>query len=129
MKLLFSCFILLIVACNNKQPAETGLPKHSMKGYELYSWQENTDWFYSVLPGTNRLKKASEIFDKHKRKTIDELLSTLDGLEKGEYISWSNSKRFTDDRQHPELKYPPPNVKNRILAVCKDKELQIIVEE
>jgi hypothetical protein len=35
----------------------------SMKGYELYSWREKSsgDWYFALLPGTNRLKTYDEI--------------------------------------------------------------------
>ena len=33
----------------------------SMKGYELYSWQEGNTWKFSLLVGTNREKSLDEI--------------------------------------------------------------------
>ncbi len=37
-----------------------GLPS-SMKGYELYSWQENDGWHFTLTTGTNRNKTLEEI--------------------------------------------------------------------
>ena len=32
-----------------------------MKGWELYVWQQDGDTYFSLLPGTNRLKTDAEI--------------------------------------------------------------------
>ena len=46
----------------NKLSIETvdKLPR-SMKGYELYSWQENGQWHFTLITGTNRNKTLDEI--------------------------------------------------------------------
>jgi len=46
-----------IAACSttSKEP----LPS-SMKGYELYSWQEEGQWHFTLVTGTNRNKTLSE---------------------------------------------------------------------
>jgi hypothetical protein len=59
----------------------------NMKGWELYSWPYGTDWNYSILPGTNRLKSYNEvisvpIFD------LESLKESLDKLRENEKISW-----------------------------------------
>lgn len=51
--------------------AEAALP-HAMKGYELYSWQTNGDWHFTLMTGTNRSKSLDEI-------TADENIVTHDG--------------------------------------------------
>lgn len=38
----------------------TALP-NSMKGYELYSWQEGGEWQFTLITGTNRTKTIAEI--------------------------------------------------------------------
>ena len=44
-------------------PSATTVDKlpHSMKGYELYSWQENGQWHFTLITGTNRNKTLDEI--------------------------------------------------------------------
>ena len=44
-------------------PSATTVDKlpHSMKGYELYSWQENGSWHFTLITGTNRNKTLEEI--------------------------------------------------------------------
>ncbi|MEI6289960.1 MAG: hypothetical protein WCP19_05955 [Chloroflexota bacterium] len=73
--ILMMCLFILASACQaNASPAapaaqgsadvENLIPKpgeKSMKGFELYSWQENGEWYFSVLIGTNRQKTDAEI--------------------------------------------------------------------
>ncbi len=39
----------------------------SMKGFELYVWEKNGEIYYSLLPGTNRIKSYEEI---HNAKVV-----------------------------------------------------------
>lgn len=41
---------------------------HSMKGYELYSWSEDSQWHFTLITGTNR------------NKTLEEIISNEDGI-------------------------------------------------
>lgn len=41
-------------------PSPMRLP-HSPKGYELYSWQAGDEWRFTLITGTNRLKRYEEI--------------------------------------------------------------------
>jgi hypothetical protein len=34
---------------------------HSMKGYDLYSWQDGDVWYFTLITGTNRMKSFDEI--------------------------------------------------------------------
>ncbi|MCX6012158.1 MAG: hypothetical protein NTV30_01840 [Chloroflexi bacterium] len=44
-------------------PSTTAVDKlpHSMKGYELYSWSESSQWHFTLITGTNRNKTLEEI--------------------------------------------------------------------
>jgi len=44
-------------------PSATTVDKlpHSMKGYELYSWPEDSQWHFTLITGTNRNKTLEEI--------------------------------------------------------------------
>jgi len=114
--LLFS-FLLVFVfsSCGTAtQPAATQFPE-SMKGYELYSWQDNGQWKFSLLLGTNREKKLDEI------KSIDTVLldvnslkSAIGNIPPGQYISWSAKET---------LSFPPDEIIRQIEQICKDKGL------
>jgi hypothetical protein len=57
----------------------------SMKGWELYVWQKDGDTYFSLLPGTNRLKTDDEI-SKAAVKGIDAIKPKLDELKPSEMV-------------------------------------------
>lgn len=62
----------LISGCplaNRPTPAGDPLPA-SMKGYELYTWDDSSRTWFTLLPGTNRLKTPDEVFSGE-RAVID----------------------------------------------------------
>lgn len=60
--------------------------KTSMKGWELYVWQEKCDTFFSLLRGTNRLKTDDDI-TKEAVKGIEAIKPKLNELKSGEAVS------------------------------------------
>jgi predicted small lipoprotein YifL len=96
--LLISLILLpVITACNLTTPLP--LP-HSMKGYELYSWQEEGQWHFTLITGTNRNKTLEEITTGETKEgedgwvdihvtgvaTIKDVLSRVPA---NEWVSWS----------------------------------------
>ena len=77
-----------------------------MKGFELYSWQNGSQWNFSVLVGTNREKGLDEI------KSPDTLLSgtnllrvRLQKIAPGQYVTWSSKET---------LAFPPEDMIKQI---------------
>jgi acetyl esterase/lipase len=68
--------------------------KTSFKGWELYIWQKNGDTFYSLLPGTNRLKMDDEI-SKAAVKGLDAIKPKLGELKPGEWV-FIGGRQLTD---------------------------------
>ncbi len=73
---------------------------HSMKGYELFSWQADGEWYFTLITGTNRMKSFEEIitagntvsedgFVKVSVRGIDQLQIMLGLLPSGEDVVWS----------------------------------------
>ena len=92
-----------------------GLQPHSMKGYELYSWQDGGQWKFSVLVGTNREKTLDEIKTADVVLSgVDALKSTLEKMPAGQYITWSSRET---------LSFPPEDIRSQIEQACKDKGL------
>jgi hypothetical protein len=61
----------------------------SMKGWEIYSWQVDGVWYYSMLIGTNRNKTLQEVQDPSVRLASLEALKTkLASLARGEWVTW-----------------------------------------
>jgi hypothetical protein len=96
------------------QPTATSFLE-SLKGYELYSWQESGQWKFSVLIGTNREKTLEEIKATDVVLSgVDALTSTLEKIPAGQYITWSSRE---------SLSFPPEDIINEIEQACKDKGL------
>ena len=118
-RILFSLFPillgLLLSGCGAMPQADANPLAVSMKGYELYSWQESNHWVFSLLVGTNREKTLDEI------KSIDTILpdtgaliSTLERVPSGQYVTWSSRET---------LSFPPDNIVKQVEKICKDKGL------
>lgn len=118
-RILFSLFPillgLLLSGCGATPQADTTPLAASMKGYELYSWQESNHWVFALLVGTNREKTLDDI------KSIDTILpdtgaliSTLERVPSGQYVTWSSRKT---------LSFPPDNIVKQVEKTCKDKGL------
>lgn len=117
--LLVSLLGALLSSCGTaSQPAATPLGK-SMKGYELYSWQDGNQWKFSLLVGTNREKTLDEI------KSADVVLSSVDALKSklevipaGQYVTWSSRET---------LSLPPDDIIKQVEQTCKDKGLILTI--
>ncbi len=108
-------FGLLLSSCGTAAHPQATQLAESMKGYELYSWQEGHQWQFSLLPGTNREKTLDEIQSSEAILTgVDPLLSTLKKLPAGQYITWSS---------RGALSFPPDNIVKQVEQVCKDQGL------
>jgi hypothetical protein len=87
----------------------------SMKGYELYSWQDGGQWKFSLMIGTNREKTLEEIKSADVILSgVNELTSTLKNIPSGQYITWSSRET---------LDFPPDEIRNQVKQVCQDKGL------
>ena len=96
------------------QPTPTPFPE-SMKGYELYSWQEGGQWKVSLLVGTNREKTLEEIKTADILLSgVDELTSTLKNIPSGQYITWSSPET---------LSLPPEEIRSQVRQVCEEQGL------
>ncbi len=95
------------------------LREHSMKGYELYSWQSDGKWFFSLLIGTNRMKTIEEITDPAvKLEGVDALKDQLAKLPSGEFVSWFPLQ------SEPGAAYPPVEIMEEIQNICSAQELE-----
>ena len=78
-------FVLVLSGCLNPAaptPAGDSLPA-SMKGYELYAWDDGGQTWFTLLLGTNRVKTPDEVFSGE-REVIDpdgQFAITITGLD------------------------------------------------
>jgi hypothetical protein len=106
-------FTTLLTGC--LQNTTIPLEAESMKGYELYSWQNGDEWNFSLLIGTNREKTIEEIKNADSTlKSINELDTTLEQLAPGQYITWS-----TKD----SLAFPPADLIEQVQQICAEQDL------
>ncbi|MDY7040138.1 MAG: hypothetical protein SVX38_04675 [Chloroflexota bacterium] len=123
-----TCLALLLLlsttvgACQSEiTPPETSLPG-SMKGYELYSWQTQGDWYFALVVGTNRIKTHDEISSPEVRlRGIEELKRELDRLSSGEQVFWS-AQRVTNTT------LPPAEIISEVRAYCRQRGIQLEIE-
>jgi len=90
-----------------------------MKGYELYSWQDGDQWYFSVLIGTNRDKTLDEIRSPGSTlKGVDALRGALETIPTRQYVTWSS--RST-------LSFPSDDVIGQVKQICKDRGLLLSI--
>ena len=92
---------------------EEKLP-HSMKGYELYSWQEDDGWHFTLITGTNRNKTPEEVVSQDEIISedgwvhlhvvgVDAIKDVLNKLQQGEFVSWCDGMRLTEPNAEIQL--------------------------
>ncbi len=97
------------------------LPR-SMKGYELYSWQDNGQWHFTLITGTNRNKTLEEIISGEyfisetgwvniRCTGVDAIKAAIDKVPSGEWVSWRDAAFvFKGDK----LTLPPQDIIDNI---------------
>ena len=106
---------ILLSGCRTaSQPAATQAAE-SMKGFELYSWQDGSQWKFSLLTGTNREKTLDEITSTDTvLDGVDALRSALEVVSPGQTITWSAKE---------PLSFPPDDMIQQVEQICKEQGL------
>lgn len=118
-------WVVTLLIQENNTKIDTLSFTHSMKGWELYSWPNKSDWNYSILMGTNRAKTYEEVISN--KITVvgkDSLKILLDKFPSKEEIFWIG-KRSGDGWEN--LSLPDDNTLNEIKNYCTQKELELNV--
>lgn len=100
--------------------------QHSMKGWELYSWQTDNEWNYSILVGTNRSKTQDEVLKNKIIVTGKEALKLLlTKFPEKEEIFWVGKgwAGINWDYSILKLSLPDNQIINEIKAHCILKKL------
>ena len=136
---------LIVSACNpsDSTPSATvatPLP-HSMKGYELYSWQTNNQWYFTLITGTNRLKSLDEIISNENIETsdgwvkinvqsVDSIKNVLSRLPQHENIFWVGEQWLEQVQvQADQITLPPQEIIDVVQEYCKQLGLELLVSE
>jgi len=107
----------------------------SMKGYELYSWQENDGWHFTLITGTNRNKTLEEIIsgDYFISETgwvnihcqgEEAIKTALGKVPPGEWVSWRYGAFVSNGSM---LTLPPQDIIEKIKAYAVGRGLDFNV--
>jgi hypothetical protein len=110
---------------------------HSMKGYELYSWEEEDQWHFTLITGTNRVKTIEEITSKEdfisetgwvKIQVIgaDSIKDVLSQLPEGESVLWCDELHIGQSTE-TDLQLPPEQIADAIDEYAKQCGLDFTV--
>ena len=101
-------------------------PRTSMKGWELYSWQEDGRWYFSLLEGTNRAKTIAEVHAGDTRLDgIDGLKPALQGIAAGQLVTW-----WAPSWAEGTVTFPPAETVDQVRRICEKQglELQVVTQ-
>ncbi len=110
---------------------------HSFKGYELYSWSEGSQWHFTLITGTNRLKTMEEITSegdvisetgwvKIQVAGADAIKDVLSRLPDGESVFWCDELHVGQSTE-TDLQLPPGQIADAIERYAKQCGLDFVV--
>ena len=123
---LLACFSLIptVALCQQPDSNTNSLSQISrakrpaFKGFELYSWEKNGQWMFSLLIGTNRNKTPDEIKPDVPIEGINALKRKLRTLAKGEQVFWWKQGA-------PGLRFPPPDIVTSLKSYASDLDIKL----
>jgi hypothetical protein len=109
----------------------------SMKGYELYSWEENGQWHYTLITGTNRVKTMEEITSEEDFISetgwvnihvvgLDAIKGVLVKFPKGESVFWGGKLHTGETTGRINLRLPPKQIVDVVSGYAKQCGLNFI---
>jgi hypothetical protein len=121
------------------KPSITSIEKlpSSFKGYELYSWEEEGQWHFTLITGTDRIKTIEEITSKEdflsetgwvKIRVVgaDAIKDVLSRLPEGESVFWCD-ELHTGQSTETDLQLPPEEIADAIQEYAKQCGLDFVV--
>ena len=110
---------------------------HSMKGYELYSWEEEGQWHFTLITGTDRTKTLEEITSKEdfisetgwvKIQVVgaDAIEDVLNRLPEGEPVFWCDELHIGQSTE-TDLQLPPEQIADAIEEYAKQCGLDFVI--
>lgn len=117
--------------------ASIGELPRSFKGYELYSWEEEGQWYFTLITGTNRLKTIEEITSegdlisetgwvKIRVVGADAIKDVLSRLPEGEAVFWYD-ELHTGESTETDLQLPPEQMVDAIERYTEQCGLDFVV--
>jgi len=112
------------------------LPR-SFKGYELYSWEEEGQWHFTLITGTNRIKTIEEITSKEdfisetgwvKIQAVgaDAIKDVLSRLPEGESVFWCDELQIGQSTD-TDLQLPSEEIADAIQEYANQCGLDFVI--
>jgi hypothetical protein len=110
---------------------------HSVKGYELYSWEEEGQWCFTLITGTDRIKTIEEITSEQdfvsesgwvKIQVVgtDGIKDVLSRLPQGESVFWCDELYIGQSAQ-TDFQLPPEQIADAIEEYAAQCGLAIVI--
>jgi hypothetical protein len=120
------CLITLalsLVGCGTDATTTSDGRRTSMKGWELYSWQKDGEWLFSLLEGTNREKSRAEIQAPDATLDgIDALQTALELIAPGQYVTW-----WSPSWVKGGLAFPSDEMIAEVERICDQRKLELSI--
>jgi len=110
-----------------------------MKGYELYSWQEQGQWHFTLITGTNRNKQLEEIISAGNTVSedgwvkihvtgLEDIEDVMSRVPEGEFVFW-NERQFIlpGEPETITLALPPADIIQDIKDHAEERGLDFTV--
>lgn len=143
-------FSLLFIKCDKNEnsldaktynvPEIYDLP-HLIKGYELYSFENNNHIYYTLIAGTNRTKTFEEISIDNEpieengikitTNTLEELKTVIEKLPEDELIFWLGEEwiRLAWGNNSNNILLPDEDIQNELLKFCNEQKVRLSIIE
>lgn len=110
----------------------------SVKGYELYSWAEGDDWYFTLITGTNRTKTLAEVASQSRiiddngwvKITIlglQELEVILDRLPRSEQILLVDGARLDISQESSIITFPPEDMVEQVRQYSHQRGIKLMI--
>jgi hypothetical protein len=111
---------------------------HSMKGYELYSWEEGGQWHFTLITGTNRIKTIEEITAAEDFISeigwinihvigVNAIKDVLIHLPQGESVFWCDELHIGQPTEQINLQLPPKPIADMIREYANNCDLDFAI--
>jgi len=122
---------------NNLSITEIDRLPHSMKGYELYSWEEDNQWHFTLITGTNRTKTMEEVtysgdfisetgWVRIQVVGADSIKEVLNRLPERESVFWCDELHI-GQKTEPDLRLPPEQITDAIMEYAEQCGLDFAI--
>jgi len=131
----------LLAGCSSTEPTTQSPLPRSMKGYELYSWEDAGQWRFTLITGTNRNKTLEEITTGESIESedgwvnirvvgVEAIKSVLSRVPAGEWVYWAGGWFVNPPEPATiQLILPPEDIVNEIEAYAEQLGLDFSVAD